>query len=79
MSMSIIFDTHKYIKEAEKAGYSSTQAEFSADQMVRLIDNTLATKQDLLNLKNELIIKLGTLMGIYSGIIIGVVAYIGHK
>lgn len=46
-----MFDTLKYTKEAVAAGFSQQQAEFQAEKMAELVNDTLVTKDYL---KNEL-------------------------
>lgn len=64
MSSELIFDTLQYAKKLKAAGVPEKQAEVHAEAMVELIDNKLATKQDLKELELRLTIKLG-------GIVIG--------
>ena len=42
-----IFDTHAYVKRLVAAGMPEPQAEIIADEQRSLIDNKLATKQDI--------------------------------
>jgi diacylglycerol kinase family enzyme len=60
--MSGIFDSLDYTKGAEAIGIKREHAEYQAQQMAKLIDNSLATKVDLLQLEQRLLIKLGSLM-----------------
>lgn len=62
---AVAFDTLKFVQRLKKAGFSEEQAEAQAEAFVEAVDMNLATKQDLKDLKNELILTLG-------GIIIGV-------
>jgi len=82
-----MFDTLKYTNGAIQAGYTREQAEYQANEMALLIEETLAKKEDLQGLeislkkeidriKNDLIIKLGGLMIICSSAIIGVLGLI---
>ncbi len=80
------FDTLEYTKGAEKIGIKREHAEYQAQQMASLMETTLATKQDITLLKHEIVLleknillKLGVMMGVYSGIIIGVLSYIGAR
>ena len=41
------FDTHRYVKRLTAAGMPETQAEIIADEQRALIDDQLATKQDI--------------------------------
>lgn len=67
--MSSMFDTLDYTKGAEAIGIKREHAEYQAQQMNRLIGDNVATKNDILILKNEMIlmeqriiIKLGIVM-----------------
>jgi phosphoribosyl-ATP pyrophosphohydrolase len=51
---AVAFDTHKYIKSLEDAGVPLQQAEAQAKVLAEAIEVTLASKQDLQNIKNEL-------------------------
>lgn len=56
------FDTLMYAKKLQQAGFTQQQAEIQAEALKEIIDNNLATKQDLKDLEKNLIIKLGGLM-----------------
>ena len=58
---AITFDTHKFIKRLTEAGMPLIQAEILAEEQTRLIDERLATKDDLEKLELRLTMKLGTL------------------
>ena len=58
---TITFDTHKFIKRLTTAGMPIQQAEILAEEQSQLIDEKLATKQDLKTMELNLIIKLGTI------------------
>lgn len=64
-----MFDTLKYSKILEAAGISRTHAEAQIHVMTEIVEDELATKQDIKDLKDEmqkleyrLVIKLGTLI-----------------
>ena len=59
---SIVFDTHAFVKRLT-VGMPEEQAEALADEQARLIDERLATKDDLERLEQRLIIRLGGMMG----------------
>ncbi|MCY3736355.1 MAG: hypothetical protein OXG13_08160 [Gemmatimonadaceae bacterium] len=60
---SIVFDTHAFVKRLTGVGMPEEQAEALADEQARLIDERLATKDDLERLEQRLIIRLGGMMG----------------
>ena len=70
---TITFDTHSFVKKLKAVGFTEEQAEVFASEQARLIEDKLATKNDLAELENNLrrdlreleyriIIKLGGLM-----------------
>ena len=70
--MSITFDTLAYAKKLKTVGFTEEQAEVQAETLAEIIDEKLATKQDLkeleLRLKHDLTLRLGTMMA--AGIVI---------
>lgn len=65
MSTAIAFDTLSYAKKMVKVGFTQQQAEGQAEAMAEIIDEKLATKQDIRELdlkieanKNELLQKI---------------------
>ena len=64
--MSITFDTLAYAKKLKTVGFTEEQAEVQAETLAEIIDEKLATKQDLkeleLRLKHDLTLRLGTMM-----------------
>ena len=69
---SIVFDTHAFVKELTDAGMPEPQAEVLARAHARLIDEKLATKQDLkaleLRLKHDLTVRLGSMVVVAVGV-----------
>ena len=47
----VAFDTHAFVKKLTKAGMPEQQAEVLASEQSRLIENELATKQDIEQLR----------------------------
>lgn len=75
MSNSTTFDTLSYVKKLKAAGVPEEQAEVHAEIFNEIIEERLATKQDILDLKRDikememrLTIRLGAMMT--AGIII---------
>ncbi|MBF0604209.1 MAG: hypothetical protein HQL07_11020 [Nitrospirae bacterium] len=63
MGNTIAFDTHAYIKKLREAGVDERQAEVQAEALVALVEDRLATKRDIADLKRdfkELDVKLET-------------------
>lgn len=81
--MSVMFDTLKFVKDAQKNGFSEQQAEFQAREFNSLMQNEIATKSDIKELKrdmedikkdmqsikNDILIKLGSLMVVGMGVL----------
>ncbi|PIE68982.1 MAG: DUF1640 domain-containing protein [Deltaproteobacteria bacterium] len=84
--MDIPFDSLGYFEKLTQAGVPEAQAKVQAESLREVIDTTqqyLATKKDLEAVKIELqrdireseqrtIIRLGALLAVYSGIILGI-------
>ena len=51
---TITFDTHLFVKKLTAVGFTEEQAEVFATEQARLIEDQLATKQDLLELETNL-------------------------
>ena len=74
MRMStIVFDTHAFVKELTQAGMPEAQAEVLARSQATLIDEKLATKQDLKELELRLTIRLGSMMVVAVGVVAALV------
>ena len=63
------FDTHAFVKRLTQAGMPEAQAEVLADSQTKLIDEKLATKQDLKELESRLTIRLGSMVVIAIGVV----------
>lgn len=48
---AIAFDTLAYAKRMRSVGFTEEQAEAQAEEMAKLLDQQLATKQDIVELK----------------------------
>ena len=66
---TLTFDTHAYIKKLEAVGFTEEQAEVQAETLAGLINEQLATKQDIelirrdmKELEMRLTIRLGVMM-----------------
>ena len=85
---TIVFDTHAFVKDLAEAGMPEKQAEVLARSQATLINETLATKQDLkelearlrrdmkeleLRLKHDLTIRLGSMMVVAIGVVAALV------
>jgi hypothetical protein len=70
---TITFDTHKFVKSLTEAGMPLRQAEILAEEQARLIDERLATKDDLERLELRLTLRLGTMMAASIAIVAALV------
>ena len=59
---SITFDTHSFVKKLKAVGFTEEQAEVIAEEQKALIEEQLATKRDLKELEQSLVIKLGAML-----------------
>jgi len=66
---TLIFDTHKFIKRLTEAGMPLGQAEVLAEEQAKLIDERLATKDDLKMMELRLTMKMGALIAAGIGIV----------
>ena len=66
---TIVFDTHAFVKELPQAGMPEAQAVVLARSQATLIDEKLATKQDLKELELRLTIRLGSMMVVAIGVV----------
>ena len=66
---ALIFDTHKFIKRLTEAGMPLGQAEVLAEEQTKLIDERLATKDDLKMMELRLTMKMGALIAAGIGIV----------
>ena len=66
MSVTTIFDTLAYAKKLKAAGFTEDQAEIQTQALAEIIEERLATKQDLkeleLRLKHDLTLRLGGML-----------------
>lgn len=77
---TLVFDTHQYIKKLREAGMPEKQAEVQSEALKEIIDNNLATKNDIEKLSNKierleltLTIKFGALMVIAVGVLAAII------
>ena len=79
---TLIFDTHKFVTEMTNVGMPQPQAEALAKSHVKLMENTLATKQDLKDLEGRLTSELTSkidkakieTIGIITAVMVGLAA-----
>jgi len=84
MSDAIAFDTLAYAKKLKSVGFTEEQAEVQAEALAKIIDERLATKQDILalqrdmkemelRLKHDLTLRLGAMMAASIAIVAALV------
>ncbi len=66
---TIAFDPLAYARRLKAAGFDEEQAKALATAQAELIDERLATRQDLRELEHRLIIRLGAVMVVAVGIV----------
>ncbi len=54
MGQAIAFDTHAYVKKLKAVGFTEEQAETLASTQAELIDERLATKHDIMLVKQDI-------------------------
>lgn len=57
-----MFNTLRYARMLEEAGFSRDQAEISIKILVEIMEDKLATKQDIRELESKLTIRFGTML-----------------
>lgn len=74
---TVAFDTHAFVKELTRVGMPEEQAEVLARSQATLIDEKLATKQDLkeleLRLKHDLTLRFGSMLAVAVGVVVALV------
>jgi hypothetical protein len=69
---AVTFDTLKYANRLKKAGFTPEQAEEQAGALSEVLEvnlKELATKTDLIQLEQRMIIKLGTMLAAGIGVV----------
>jgi hypothetical protein len=73
---SAIFDTHAFVKRLIAAGMPEQQAEILAEEHARLRGERFATKQDIADLeklKDQLTIRMGSMLAVAIAIVAALV------
>jgi hypothetical protein len=75
-----MFDTLAYAKKLKSAGFTEDQAEIQAEALAEIIDEKLATKQDIRDLRRDMkememrmIIRLGAIQAVGIAIVAALV------
>ena len=70
MSKTIAFDTLAYANKLKAAGVPQQQAEVHAETFAEIIEERLATKQDIKELEYRLTIRIGGMLVVTVGILL---------
>ena len=70
---AIMFDTHAFVKELTRVGMPEEQAEILARSQTMLIEEKLATKEDLKELELRLRLHLGSMIVVAIGVVAALV------
>jgi hypothetical protein len=70
---ALIFDTLAYTKRMKSAGFTDAQAEAQAEALAEVIEQQIATKRDLKDMEQSIIIKLGAMIAASIAIIVSLV------
>ncbi len=77
------FDTLSYTKGAEKIGIKREHAEYQAEQMGKIINDELVSRSfletRLKELEMKIIIKVGAMMVVQTGLVLTVIGFLLHK
>jgi hypothetical protein len=63
------FDTLAYAKKLQGVGFTAQQAEIQAETLKEIIEDNLATKRDLEDLKKDLTIRMGAMLVTAVGVL----------
>ena len=70
---AIMFDTYAFVKQLIEAGMPEEQAEVLARSQTTLIEEKLATKEDLKELELQLRLHLGSMIVVAIGVVAALV------
>jgi len=82
MSKAISFDTLAYAKKLTAAGFTQQQAEVQAEALAEIIDERIATKEDIMDLKREMkemelriVIRVGAMLAATIAILVSLLKF----
>jgi hypothetical protein len=76
MAHTTAFDTLRWANRLKEVGVPDKQAERQAELIAETINIQLATKQDLVDVKKDIIIWLGGIIVVVAGITIEILSFI---
>lgn len=72
---SLVFNSLEYARRLEAAGFTRQQAETQANILAEVIDERVATKQDLRELELRLIVRFGAMLAAGVGLLSALIAF----
>lgn len=73
---SIVFNTLEYAKRLESAGFTRQQAEAQANIMTEIVDEKMATKQDLRELEYRMTIRVGGMLAAAVALLAALITFV---
>lgn len=72
----MVFDSLNYAKRLEQAGFTRQQAEVQANIMTEIVDEKIATKQDLRVLEYRITIRLGGMLAAAVAVLAALITFV---
>lgn len=72
----MVFNSLNYAKRLEQAGFTRQQAEVQANIMTEIVDEKIATKQDLRVLEYRITIRLGGMLAAAVAVLAALITFV---
>lgn len=72
----MVFNSPNYAKRLEQAGFTRQQAEVQANIMTEIVDEKIATKQDLRVLEYRITIRLGGMLAAAVAVLAALITFV---
>lgn len=72
----MVFNSLNYAKRLEQAGFTRQQAEVQANTMTEIVDEKIATKQDLRVLEYRITIRLGGMLAAAVAVLAALITFV---
>lgn len=72
----MVFNSINYAKRLEQAGFTRQQAEVQANIMTEIVDEKIATKQDLRVLEYRITIRLGGMLAAAVAVLAALITFV---
>lgn len=72
---SLVFNSLEYARRLEASGFTRQQAETQANILTEIIDERMATKQDLRELELRLVVRFGTMLAAGVGLLAALITF----